>query len=163
MNEKEFKKLINKKLYQIFIFESRLPVPFQFATHSWIVTSNKGKIKRWDLIWSRIIGKDSSKGHVYLNMIAPWVGMNKYLFKGAPKYPSKLIGYSEGNKNSLTEKAIKFLDKNARKYPFKKRYRIYPGPNSNTFIQWFLDKFPELEIRLSRRAFGKNYLRNSIP
>jgi len=41
--------------------------------------------------------------------------------------------------------------------PFRNEYKIYPGPNSNTFIQWVLNHFPNSGLKLPRNAFGKNY------
>jgi len=34
------------------------------------------------------------------------------------------------------------------------------GPNSNTFTAWMACKVPELNLKLSDPAIGKNYLKN---
>lgn len=43
-------------------------------------------------------------------------------------------------------------------YPFKDRYRVWPGPNSNTFIAYLLRNIEELDIELPAHAVGKDYL-----
>ncbi len=44
-------------------------------------------------------------------------------------------------------------------YPYKRKYALF-GPNSNTFTAWIACKVPELKLRLSARAIGKNFLKN---
>jgi len=43
-------------------------------------------------------------------------------------------------------------------YPWKGRYRVWPGPNSNTFIAHVLRAAPELRADLPPTAIGKDYL-----
>ena len=43
-------------------------------------------------------------------------------------------------------------------YPWKGRYRVWPGPNSNTFIAHVLRAAPELRAHLPPTAIGKDYL-----
>ena len=45
-----------------------------------------------------------------------------------------------------------------REYPYTDRYRVWPGPNSNTFISWVLRHVPELRADLPVTAIGKDYL-----
>ena len=49
------------------------------------------------------------------------------------------------------------VDDAARRYPYPKEYRAFPGPNSNTFTAWIAEEVPELNLRLPLRAVGKNY------
>ena len=128
-NEKEFKKLINKNKFQVFLFTTHLFIPLNFAVHSWIVTNNKGKIKRWE-IWQNKNLTKSSWGYGYLNLMKPSMGMNKYANKIYPRNKSKIIGLVEGK---LAKQIINFLEKNFKIYPLRNNYKYYPGPNSNTF------------------------------
>ena len=89
----------------------------------------------------------------------PSMGMNKYLFLRFPRNKSKIIGFIEGGKNSFAEEIIKFLHKKIKIYPFKSRYHYIPGPNSNTFSEWIIKKFPETGWKLPWNAFGKHYVR----
>ncbi|MEE4298477.1 MAG: DUF3750 domain-containing protein [Pseudomonadales bacterium] len=44
-------------------------------------------------------------------------------------------------------------------YPFPDSYTLYPGPNSNSYIQWIALEVPELDLALPWRAIGKNWMR----
>jgi hypothetical protein len=43
-------------------------------------------------------------------------------------------------------------------YPYRDSYRIWPGPNSNTFTAFVLRQVPELRADLPAHAIGKDYL-----
>lgn len=155
-NKKQFERLINKNGFQVFLFTTPLYKPYQFAIHSWIVTVNKGKINRWE-VWQNKNSNKTSWGYFHKNLNSPSIGIKKYRKKAYPKNKSKIIGYLEGGKNSLAETIVKFVEKNAKDYPLRKKYSYFPGPNSNTFPQWIIDKFPKLGWKLPWNAFGKNY------
>jgi uncharacterized protein DUF3750 len=60
------------------------------------------------------------------------------------------------------EALIARIDRAAREYPYAAEYRIWPGPNSNTFTAWIARAVPELEIDLPPTAIGKDYLRDRM-
>lgn len=43
-------------------------------------------------------------------------------------------------------------------YPYPGSYRVWPGPNSNTFTAWVLRHAPEVRVDLPPTAIGKDYL-----
>ena len=43
-------------------------------------------------------------------------------------------------------------------YPYADRYRVWPGPNSNTFTAFLARQVPELGLDLPPTAIGKDYL-----
>lgn len=43
-------------------------------------------------------------------------------------------------------------------YPYSDAYRLWPGPNSNTFIAHILRAVPELRVDLPATAIGKDFL-----
>jgi hypothetical protein len=45
-----------------------------------------------------------------------------------------------------------------QRYPYAATYRIWPGPNSNTFTAFVLREVPELRVDLPPTAIGKDYL-----
>ncbi len=47
-------------------------------------------------------------------------------------------------------------------YPYADMYRVWPGPNSNTFVAYVLRAVPELRADLPATAIGKDYLGNSL-
>jgi uncharacterized protein YceK len=50
------------------------------------------------------------------------------------------------------------VDKAARNYPWKTTYKVFPGPNSNTFTAWVARQVPELELDLPFSAIGSGYV-----
>ena len=53
---------------------------------------------------------------------------------------------------------IERVERAVREYPFADRYRVWPGPNSNTFTAFVLREIPELRADLPATAIGKDYL-----
>lgn len=43
-------------------------------------------------------------------------------------------------------------------YPYNDRYRVWPGPNSNTYVAHLTRQVPELQVDLPPTAIGKDYL-----
>jgi len=50
------------------------------------------------------------------------------------------------------------IDRAARAYPWAGTYRVWPGPNSNTFTAYLARAVPELEVDLPPTAIGKDFL-----
>ena len=53
---------------------------------------------------------------------------------------------------------IERIDAAARAYPYGGEYRVWPGPNSNTFTAFVLRGVPELRADLPPTAIGKDFL-----
>jgi hypothetical protein len=43
-------------------------------------------------------------------------------------------------------------------YPYRDQYRVWPGPNSNTFVAWVVRQVPELKVAMPANAIGKDWL-----
>ena len=56
------------------------------------------------------------------------------------------------------EVVIPKIEAAVRDYPYVDSYRIWPGPNSNTFVAWVGRAVPELRLDLPSTALGKDYL-----
>src|SRR5690606_21814122 len=56
------------------------------------------------------------------------------------------------------EALIDRIEKAVENYPWKDQYRVWPGPNSNTFIAHVLRAAPELRVDLPPTAVGKDWL-----
>ncbi|MFC0336619.1 Protein of unknown function [Kushneria avicenniae] len=54
--------------------------------------------------------------------------------------------------------AIVHIEQAVRDYPRPDHYRVFPGPNSNTFIAWLIRQVPELNVEMPALALGKDYL-----
>ncbi len=53
---------------------------------------------------------------------------------------------------------IEKIHRAAMSYPAANEYRLWPGPNSNSFIAWILRRVPELRADLPPTAIGKDWL-----
>jgi hypothetical protein len=66
----------------------------------------------------------------------------------------KLLKSHEG---AAAEQLIDAVDAAARSYPWKNEYKVFPGPNSNTFTAWVALQVPELQLELPLSAIGSGY------
>lgn len=156
MNKKEFEKILNKDKFQVFLFSSPVPFPFNLAVHTWFVINRKGKINRIEFGDFRGSPQPNEVG-VLNNFLEPTKGMNYFWWKVNPRFNSKLVKFIEGDKNSTAEKFGKLILKIYDKYLLKNKYKII-GPNSNTFISWLIEEGNmKKEFKLPLNAIGKNY------
>ncbi|MEX2239746.1 MAG: DUF3750 domain-containing protein [Burkholderiales bacterium] len=65
-------------------------------------------------------------------------------------------------RGAAAEPLIPRIERAAQAYPFGDEYRVWPGPNSNTFTAWVTRAVPELEADLPPTAIGKDYLRGGL-
>jgi len=54
--------------------------------------------------------------------------------------------------------AIERIEQAVDAYPYASQYRVWPGPNSNTFTAFVLRDVPGLRVDLPATAIGKDYL-----
>lgn len=146
--------LIDNDKYQVFIYGSKAHLPFVFACHSWIVLNKKGLISRWEIIFRK--NKNQDLGYLHIDELPPFRGISIIPFMNRIFSKGRMLGYIEGGSGSLAEEVLKFVEQSKYEYPYLKKY-ILTGPNSNTYVQWVLNKFPELKVKLSWHFIGKNY------
>lgn len=155
MSGKEFQKLVKEDKYQVFLFDCPANLPFSFARHTWFVSIKKGIISRWEILFRKNV-TGASWGHLHLNFLLPFQGIETLPFSQKYLWSSRLLGYIEGGEESTAARMVEFIEKSSEKYPYCNRYLLI-GPNSNTYVQWILNKFPENNVKLSWNSFGKNY------
>lgn len=56
------------------------------------------------------------------------------------------------------ERAIPKIHEAALAYPYQNHYRVWPGPNSNTFVAFIHRRVPELEVELPPTGIGKDWI-----
>ncbi len=157
MTEKEFRSIITPGRYHILVFTSPAMLYACFARHPRIVLiDDKGTIDRFEIKREKT-KEQIGYSHFYHNRLPPREGLWWIKDKGGPRTHSKLVWHLEGDKDSQVKEMFDIIKKNIDVYPYKDTYRLYPGPNSNTFIQWILDKVPEWEISLPWNCIGKKY------
>lgn len=115
------------------------------ASHAWIVfkRQNATAYERYDKVgWGTPIRR---------NGYAP----DAYWYSNMPRLVVEVHGKDAETLIPRVEKAI-------ADYPYGQAggYRIYPGPNSNTFIAHVLRQVPELGVVLPPDAVGRDYLPN---
>ncbi len=80
---------------------------------------------------------------------------DRYWFGKRPELIAELRG--DG-----VDDVIGKIDRAARLYPYQYDYKVFPGPNSNTFTAWVARHTPELRLDLPPTAIGKDYLGDSL-
>ncbi|OLO06089.1 MULTISPECIES: DUF3750 domain-containing protein [Salinicola] len=117
-----------------------------FGVHTWIATKAEG----------------ASRYRVYqvLSWRRPTVETG-YALPDRQWYgnPPTLLAEIRGDKAA---RAIREIERVVPDYPDPDRYRIWPGPNSNTFVAWVVRQVPELSVDFPPNAIGKDYLPGRI-
>lgn len=113
-----------------------------FAHHCWIVLKEKGGTAyvRYDKVgWGSPVRVDAWPADAY------WYG-----------HTPVLVGKIEG---AAAERLIPKLKAAIADYPFARAgdYRVWPGPNSNTFVAHVLAAVPEAGLALPPTALGKDF------
>ncbi len=117
-----------------------------FGVHTWIATKAEGaanyrvyQVTRW------------SRSRVAASHRAPdraWFGNRPWL----------LADY----RGEVAARMIPRIDQAVAAYPAVDRYRVWPGPNSNTFVAWVIRRVPGLQVPLPSTAIGKDYLLDGV-
>lgn len=61
-------------------------------------------------------------------------------------------------RGAQAEALLDRIEAAVNRYPYATEYRVWPGPNSNTFTAHVLRDIPELRVDLPPTAIGKDYL-----
>ena len=129
---------------QVNLRAAKIPWLGLIAVHYWFVVIEGENKERWE-IWQSPYLKSPSWGHLHLNLMKNDRGV--------------------GNGDSWVEKQWQGIEAHSLGeiirntpiiYPYNFLYRYYPGPNSNTYVQWILDQ-AQINHQLSRRGLGKKY------
>lgn len=118
-----------------------------FSVHSWIVVKEKDapRYTRYDVAgWGKPVKIDN------------WAPDGRW-FGSTPQ----LIAAVEGE---VAERLIPKIKSAVADYPYNQAgdYRVWPGPNSNTFIAHVLARVPEAGIALPPNAIGKDFRKAGI-
>ena len=125
------------------LWAARIPVIGFFADHHWFVIDCDGVENRWE-VWQKRNACSSSWGHLNLNLLPPGSGVGNG--------DALLLERWSGEGAAILANRI---EQSPQQYPWCHKYRYWPGPNSNTYVQWILkDKHI-----LGNRAPGKQYCR----
>ncbi|WP_281560489.1 DUF3750 domain-containing protein [Thalassomonas sp. RHCl1] len=117
------------------------------ADHYWFVIDKGGNShkQRWEVWQHKNVGGQS------------WHYLHKNLKdceSGVGNGPSRVEYRWRGAK---AVSLIRVIEASPEQYPHLALYRYWPGPNSNTYVQWILDQAKITEIP-GPSAIGKDYL-----
>ena len=141
----------------IYICATQVSVPLHFCIHTYIVTVLHGESNRYEVY--REYGTERPDGHVYKNLMWPWVG-NHVFAKTTGNAPGKRFGVQVLQSYTDEVEILELIHKIDRiylEYPDKHRYNYF-APNSNSFTQWLLGELG-LIYKLPLTAWGGRYYR----
>jgi hypothetical protein len=116
------------------------------ADHSWIAVKARGApaYRRYEVIGWRLRRGGS--------VVVEHAGIpDAYWYGSEPTLRLDLRG-------AEAEDLIPRIEAASACYPWPDRYEAWPGPNSNSYIQWIALAVPELGLELPWRAIGKNWM-----
>jgi Protein of unknown function (DUF3750) len=116
------------------------------GVHTWVAVKRSAApaYTRYEVIgW----GVDRGLPAVRVNRTGP----DNYWFG---ERPNKLVD----RRGSGVDDLIVKIEAAVASYPYPSTYRLWPGPNSNTFIAYVGRAVPELRLDLPPTAIGKDYL-----
>lgn len=117
-----------------------------FAIHTWIAVKRSGEqsYKVYD-----VVGWRGKRGQPVMRVTKDIP--DRHWFGEKPE----IIKEHRGEK---VDQLIDEIEKAAAAYPWKKEYRVFPGPNSNTFTAWIGKQVPGLDLDLPFTAIGSGYV-----
>lgn len=118
-----------------------------FGVHTWIAVkpANAPYYTRYEVFgWGVRHGRQAVRIRTNLAPDGYWFG----------SHPRVLVDLRGEGVDELIER----IDTAARNYPHDDVYRVWPGPNSNTFTAHIGREVPELRLRLPPTAIGKDYI-----
>jgi len=118
-----------------------------FGVHTWIAAKPSGAAHytRFEVMG---FGVSRGRSAVRVHEGIP----DGYWFGSKPELLRDVRGGAE------VDALIARLHDAAEHYPHADEYRIWPGPNSNTFIAYLGREVPELRLEMPPTAIGKDYL-----
>ena len=119
-----------------------------FGVHSWIATKRESAPA---YTVYQVVGWRALHGQPALT-----VGMSIPDRKWYGNAPEVLADFRGGD----TEAMIDAISTAVAAYPYVGEYRLWPGPNSNTFTAFVGRRVPEIQLDLPVTAIGKDYLAN---
>jgi len=118
-----------------------------FGVHTWIATK-----RRDESYYTRL---------EVIGYALRWGGNTVRVRQGRPDnywFGSRPYLLREIRGSADVDAMIERLHDAAENYPYQDYYKVWPGPNSNTFTAMLARAVPELELELPATAIGKDYL-----
>jgi Protein of unknown function (DUF3750) len=144
--------------FSVALWSTPMPWPISFAVHMWFVVTHAGVSDRYE-VWA-FRGKFNGS-LIAKNAIALESGFRRTYFDDpinpVRTGPVTKLWEITGDSESLAAQLYYRVVTSAQVYQFNTFYRLWPGPNSNSYIAWCLAPYPELFATLPWNAFGKTF------
>ena len=118
-----------------------------FGIHTWIASKRAGAE---DYRIYQVIGWNLYRGRSTVSVSSTRTP-DFYWFNSPPELLAERRGESAARLIDRLEEAV-------AGYPYADKYRVWPGPNSNSFTAYVARQIPELGLDLPPTAIGKDYL-----
>ncbi len=118
-----------------------------FGIHPWIAVKRAGAdhYTTYQIVgWRALQGREALVSSRSTQPDARWYGA----------YPQLLAEHRGAGADGM----IDAIEAAVAAYPWGHTYRLWPGPNSNTFVAWVARRVPALQLDLPPTAIGKDYL-----
>ncbi len=144
--------------YRFAIYSTPITFPLCFAVHTWIVLqSPEFGVHRYEI---HCYKNTQSGNYFYINSVPEKQGMPVFGFlnywQSSLKFNSSKIYELSGDE---AHEIVLRLENEIQTYPHFNTYVLSPGPNSNTFTQWVIEKAGLAKrVQLPWNAFGKKFL-----
>jgi hypothetical protein len=126
------------------LWAARIPGFACIAEHHWLIVARPGTANRWE-VWQTPGESEVSWGHLHCDLLR--------LTSGVGNGPGRMLHRWTGTDACELAQRIEEAPSN---YPWIDTYRVFPGPNSNTFVQWALAGI----YKLGWRGIGRAYVRH---
>jgi hypothetical protein len=121
-----------------------LPLIGAIAVHYWfVVHDDAGACHRWE-VWQSANAGGRSFGHVHCDLKAPLADV------GGGR--TRLAAVWEGAEAARIAAVLEAADR----YPWCNVYRYWPGPNSNSFVAWVLQR-AGVQYALHWKGIGRRW------
>ncbi|PLX83149.1 MAG: DUF3750 domain-containing protein [Desulfuromonas sp.] len=117
-----------------------------FAIHTWIAAKPTGE--SFYTVYD-VVGWRANRGQPVMRISQDIP--DRYWFGAEPRLLKEYRGPG-------ADRLIVAIDLAAQSYPWKTTYRVFPGPNSNTFTAWIARQVPDLNLELPFSAIGSGYV-----
>jgi len=123
------------------VYAAPIPPIEPIAVHCWFVikSADSQSIERWEVFET----PTGTYGYVFLNGLEPTADVGA----GGTFVVAELTG-------PQADPIVEFIRSASPDYPCKDVYVVFPGPNSNSYVQWVLDN-TSWDVTLPARAIGK--------
>lgn len=148
---------MDNKAYRFAIYSTPITFPLCFAVHTWVVLqSPEFGVHRYEI---HCYKNTKSRNYFYINSVPEKQGMPVFRFfqywQSSLKFSSTCL-YERCGED--IKDSILHIESILWNYSYLNKYMLYPGPNSNTFTQWVIEKAGLVDkAKLPWNAFGKNY------